>query len=161
MTHLTRKTAVRIVALGAAAVALAACGGSDSGTMASSDARTVNIAMKDNLFTPSLVTVANGETVRFVFRNTGQVTHDAFLGDAKAQEDKEMEMRSASSTTMGNMDKTNMDNMSSAMGNAGITVAPGKTGELTHTFQAGEKLLIGCHEKGHYAGGMKITIVVS
>jgi uncharacterized cupredoxin-like copper-binding protein len=43
----------------------------------------------------------------------------------------------------------------------GITVEPGERGELTYTFQAGDELLIGCHEPGHYAGGMKITIDVS
>ena len=43
----------------------------------------------------------------------------------------------------------------------GITVEPGERGETTHTFgdEAGE-VLIGCHQPGHYEGGMVATIDV-
>jgi uncharacterized cupredoxin-like copper-binding protein len=40
----------------------------------------------------------------------------------------------------------------------GITVDAGDTGELTHTFEAGDELLIGCHQEGHYEAGMKLTV---
>jgi uncharacterized cupredoxin-like copper-binding protein len=45
-------------------------------------------------------------------------------------------------------------------GDAGIKVEPGKTGELTHTFRKGESVVIGCHEPGHYAAGMKLAVAV-
>ena len=43
----------------------------------------------------------------------------------------------------------------------GITVDPGDINTLTHTFKAGDVLVIGCHEPGHYVAGMKLALTVS
>lgn len=43
-------------------------------------------------------------------------------------------------------------------GEGGITVEPGGTGELTHTFREGDELLAGCHQPGHYEAGMRVAI---
>jgi uncharacterized cupredoxin-like copper-binding protein len=43
----------------------------------------------------------------------------------------------------------------------GITVDPGKTGELTHTFDRTGTVEIGCHQPGHYAAGMKLAVTVA
>jgi Zn-dependent protease with chaperone function len=43
---------------------------------------------------------------------------------------------------------------------ATITIEPGGTGDLTYTFAAGEEIEIGCHERGHYAAGMRLAITV-
>lgn len=141
-------------ALAVLALIVTACGssGNDDGSSAVGT-RTVNVEMRDIAFSPKSVDVHAGETVRFVFHNKGKVAHDAFIGDGQAQDDHEMEMRESSSTDMG------MNHGGSDEG--GITVAPGETGELTHTFKSGDKLLIGCHQSGHYAAGMKMTINVS
>jgi len=42
-----------------------------------------------------------------------------------------------------------------------IFVAPGATGELVYTFTRPGTVLIGCHEPGHYALGMRAVITVS
>lgn len=42
-----------------------------------------------------------------------------------------------------------------------ITVEPGDTGELTHTFDESGEFEIGCHEPGHYEAGMKIDVTVA
>jgi uncharacterized cupredoxin-like copper-binding protein len=42
-----------------------------------------------------------------------------------------------------------------------VTVEPGKTEELTTRFDDAGTYEIGCHEPGHYAAGMKITITVT
>ncbi len=42
-----------------------------------------------------------------------------------------------------------------------ITVPPGKTRELTYTFEAHGETLAGCHEAGHYLGGMKAAVTVT
>ena len=122
---------------------VAGCG--SGGTKASG--RTVNVEMRDIAYSPTQLDIRAGETVRLVFHNTGKVAHDAFVGDSKAQDDHEMEMRQAGD--MGEMHHTGNE--------GGITVQPGKTAELTHTFQAGDTL-IGCHQAGHYAAGMRITV---
>jgi len=133
------------------ALALLAACGSDStstGAGASSSAdRTIDVEMRDIAFSPTSVDVRAGETVRFNFKNTGQVTHDAFIGDAAAQDAHEKEMREGH----GEHGKE---------ANA-VSVKPGKSASLTHTFDTPGQLLIGCHEPGHYTGGMKITVNVA
>lgn len=135
--------------LAVAAIGLSACGGSDTTAETPAAPRTVKIEMQDISFSPDAIDVKAGETVRFVFTNNGALTHDAFIGDEKAQADHETEMLEMSG-----------DGGHDAMGEEGaITLEPGKTGEFTHTFAAdSDQLLIGCHEEGHYDAGMRITI---
>ena len=131
-----------------ALVLLAACGSEDTSTGAGAGAdRTIDVEMRDIAFSPTSVDVRVGETVRFNFKNTGQVTHDAFIGDAAAQDAHEKEMREGH----GEHGKE---------ANA-VSVKPGKSASLTHTFDTPGQLLIGCHEPGHYIGGMRITVNIA
>jgi uncharacterized cupredoxin-like copper-binding protein len=132
--------------LALAAIAAAGCGGSGPSRSASAS-QTVVITMRDIAFTPDRVTVPPDRPVRFVFNNTGKLAHEAFIGDDQAQMDHEMGM----SSSMGGM----------AHGPDAITVQAGQTGTLTHTFGASDRLLIGCHEPGHYAAGMKVAVTGS
>jgi uncharacterized cupredoxin-like copper-binding protein len=155
-----------ITAAGLAVLAVAGCGGRSHQTMThdsaggtsgggtgstggAAAARTVDVEMHDIAYVPTTVAVRAGETVRFVFHNKGQAVHEAFLGDEAAQAAHEKEM-----------EKGAMGGMKGGEGNE-IKVDPGKTGTLTHTFGAGESLLIGCHEPRHYGAGMKVTHPVS
>jgi uncharacterized cupredoxin-like copper-binding protein len=45
-------------------------------------------------------------------------------------------------------------------GNA-VTVEPGKSADLTYTFSDDAAVVIGCHEPGHWASGMKATVLFS
>jgi uncharacterized cupredoxin-like copper-binding protein len=132
-------------------VLLAACGDDDT---SSGDTRTVEIDMVDIAFDPDTLEVSPGETVRFVFTNTGGVAHDAFIGDEAAQADHEADMRAEDDDDMhgGGHGEDDTD---------GVTVEPGDTGELTHTFDDAGTIQIGCHQEGHYQAGMKITIEVA
>ncbi|MDQ1487755.1 MAG: hypothetical protein QOJ23_269 [Actinomycetota bacterium] len=147
-----------------AVVAVAgACGGGSHHAGPAADkaggvaTRTVDVEMRDVAYSPTSIPVQAGETVRFVFHNNGQAVHDAFLGDEAAQAEHEKEMRSESSGS----GSGGMGGMGGGHGDAGIKVEPGKTGELTHTFQKGQSVVIGCHEPGHYAAGMKLALTVS
>jgi uncharacterized cupredoxin-like copper-binding protein len=42
----------------------------------------------------------------------------------------------------------------------GIALKPGETKELTVTFDSPGMVIAGCHEPGHYGGGMKATIEI-
>jgi uncharacterized cupredoxin-like copper-binding protein len=146
-------------------LATACGGGSDSGSDnaggglssgQTDDVRTIEVNMLDNEFSPDRIEVSTGETVRFVFSNEGNVAHDAVVGDEAAQAEHEEEMRAAESASSG-AGMGGMDHGPEGEGGA-ITVDPGETGELTYTFAAGEGVLIGCHEPGHYDAGMKIAI---
>jgi uncharacterized cupredoxin-like copper-binding protein len=135
--------------------------------MPTGGARTIEVDMADNEFRPARVEVAAGEPVRFVFSNEGEATHDAVVGDEAAQAAHEDEMRAAEPE--GDMGEDMGDDGGMAHGSDGgsddeagaITVEPGDTGELTHTFAAGDEVLVGCHEPGHYDAGMRLTIDVT
>jgi uncharacterized cupredoxin-like copper-binding protein len=105
--------------------------------------------MSDNSYAPTSVDVAVGETVRFVFDNTGAVAHDAFVGNPDAQSAHEDEMREAEEMGHGGSD----DNA--------VTVEPGDNAELVYTFSEGGPVEVGCHQPGHYASGMKLDVNVS
>jgi cation-transporting ATPase V/Cu+-exporting ATPase len=106
--------------------------------------RTIDVAMTDDAYGPSAMAVATGQTVRFVFRNDGAVVHEALIGDATVQARHDA-----------------MANMSHHDGLPVIDVAPGATGELVYTFTRPGTVLIGCHQPGHYALGMRAVITVS
>lgn len=142
------KRVMFLLAVPALAV-LAACGSSDEPSAAAGpdDARVIKVEMRDVAFAPAAVDVRAGEKVRFVFTNRGQVTHDAFIGDQAAQEEHEKEVRA------GHGDH--------GKGSNAVSAKPGKTAELTYTFDRPGQILIGCHQPGHYTGGMKATVNIA
>jgi len=145
---------LRSLLLGIALVAVA-CGDSegDSATESGNSVRTVEVTMADIRFEPATLAVRKGEEIMFLFRNSGAVVHDAYVGDAAAQAEHEADMRGGGG---GHDAHGGGDD-----GAGAITVEPGRTGTLTHTFAETGEIEIGCHEPGHYAGGMKIAVVVS
>ena len=158
-----------LVLLAAGALAFGACGGANSksadatapatGTAAPADApaaasapavpRRVEIEMFDIGFKPTSIDVKPGETVSFVFTNKGKISHDAFLGIKAEQDEHEKEMRAMK------------DPNDHAGHEGGITVSAGQTGALRRTFTDAGTMEIGCHQAGHYAAGMKVTINVA
>lgn len=140
----------RIIAVssGLAFLATACGGGHDMADMNGDDTtRNITVEMVDLAFRPSSLSVRPRETVKFSFVNEGKVAHDAFVGDAAAQATHEHDMRAG-----GGMDHGDMTNA--------ITVQPGKTGTLTYTFSKAGQILIGCHQPGHYAAGMKVAVTI-
>jgi uncharacterized cupredoxin-like copper-binding protein len=149
------RTRTLVAPLGALLVLVAAaCGSGGDGNDtagrgaggAGGRARTVDVEMRDIGFAPATLTVAQGETVTLRFTNVGKVAHDAFVGDEAAQADHEAEVRDG----MGGMHHGDSDDA--------VTVQPGKTATLTHTFDRTGTVEIGCHQPGHYAAGMKMTV---
>lgn len=146
----------RILALMATLTLLGgACGGGSDddggeGAAGGGGTRTVGITMRDIAFDPAELTVRRGEEVRLVFHNEGKLVHDAFIGDEAAQDDHETEMRRADAEGGHGHDAGAAD---------GITVDPGKRGELTHRFDQAGEVFIGCHEPGHYPA-MRIRVTV-
>ena len=142
-----------LVVAAAALLLTAACGGggdsdrkSDSGAV-----RTVDVDMVDIAFEPTVLTATAGEQVRFVFRNRGSAVHDAFIGDRASQDGHEREMRQAEQGGHGGGHEDE----------DALTLDPGKKGELVHTFDGSGTVEVGCHQPGHYAAGMTITITVT
>lgn len=93
-------------------------------------------------------TVSAGETITFRVTNVGNLAPDFTLGDEAAQAEHEAEMAEMESGEMMH-DEPNV-----------LSLPPGETHELTWHFTEPGTVLIGCHEIGHYAGGMIATITV-
>jgi uncharacterized cupredoxin-like copper-binding protein len=133
------------VGIAAGLVACAPSGGGGSPT--NQGPRTVQVQMSDELrFEPAEFTFQAGETVRFEVTNAGAIVHEFLIGDEAAQGDFEMEM-----SEEGGMAHD---------GEAGVSVEPGQSETFEYTFAEAGDLLAGCHESGHYDGGMKATITV-
>jgi len=109
--------------------------------------RTVTITMLDSMrYNPASVTVKQGETIRFIVKNSGKINHEMVLGTEK--ELKEHYELMKKNPEMEHAD----ENM--------VTVLPGKTGEIIWQFTKAGKIDFACLIPGHYDGGMKGTVKV-
>ena len=109
--------------------------------------RTVKVDMSDKLrFTPASLTVKQGETVKFVVKNSGKLMHEMVLGTM--QELKEHAAMMQKHPTMEH-DEPYMAH-----------VAPGKTETMVWQFTKVGEFHYGCLVPGHFEAGMVGTIVV-
>ena len=110
-------------------------------------ARTVRVDMADTMrFTPSEITVKQGDTVRFVATNRGKLPHEMVLGTRK-----ELEAHAALMKKHPGMehDEPNM-----------LHVSPGTTGEMGWQFTRAGEFFFACLEPGHYEAGMVGKVIV-
>ena len=115
---------------------------------AKSAKRSIEVGMADNMrFTPARIDVRQGETVKFVVRNTGKVMHEFVIG-TKSENGKHAEMM---------VKFPNMEHDEPYMAH----VPPGKTGEIVWTFNRAGEFEFACLIAGHYQGGMVGTIMVA
>jgi uncharacterized cupredoxin-like copper-binding protein len=135
-------------ARGVAALLLlaAACGGHEEHRAG----RTVNIEMRDIRFDPDRVEVKTGETVEFVFRNTGQAEHEAVIGDETVQESHE-----------GDGSGGHAGGHKGSEDAPRVVLSPGRTGKLSYTFDKPGHLFIGCHVPNHWDAGMKVAVSIT
>lgn len=109
--------------------------------------RMVEISALDLLeFDPETLEVQSGETITFVVTNDGKNVHEFVVGGESYQQEHATEM--SGGEQMG-------------AGANQIEIKPGATKSLTWTFTQPGEVLYGCHEPGHYEGGMVGTIEVS
>ncbi len=112
--------------------------------------RTIEVTANDNYtFDPPSVAISKGETVIFKVTNAGSIPHTFLVGDQAAQDEHEEEMTSGENMA-GMHDEPNI-----------VEVQPGETGEVVWHFTDSGTFIYGCHETGHYAAGMKGTIIVT
>jgi uncharacterized cupredoxin-like copper-binding protein len=115
---------------------------------AASVKRTIEMNMSDQMrFTPDRLEIMEGETVRLVLRNTGQLQHEFVLGTRQQLEAHAAMM--AKSPAMAHEDPYTSH------------VAPGKTGEVVWTFNRPGEFDFACLVAGHYQAGMsgKVRVI--
>jgi uncharacterized cupredoxin-like copper-binding protein len=135
-----------VVVLVVAAGALSGCGGRASAGAPPPDADgTIVLDVRYSKFSLDEITVARGQTVRFVIRNHDPIPHELIVGDQHVQDVHERGTEAHHAERPGE-----------------VSVAAGATAETTFTFTAAQpgRLLFGCHLPGHWAYGMKGTIRV-
>ena len=114
----------------------------------------VRVVMNDRFrYRPNAIVVWAGRRVTFAVTNAGKIPHEFTLGDRATQLDHEHQMQLM--PAMGGHVHTH-----GAAGGGTLTVPPGETRSLTWTFDEPGLVLYGCHVLGHWAAGMKGTIVV-
>lgn len=109
--------------------------------------RTIEVRMTDDMrFVPALVDVRQGETVRFLVRNDGQVLHEMVIATRL-----ELDAHAALMMKFPTMehDEPHMTH-----------VRPGKAGEIVWTFNRAGSFDFACLIAGHYQAGMVGRIVV-
>ena len=157
------KKPMMVAALAVLVLTATACGsesGSDAGTSDGDGARTIEITALDELrFDPESIEVGVGETIRFVVTNDGATLHDFFVGDEAAQMEHEDQMQGG----MAHDEMAEMDEGTDGHGETGeaLSLGSGETRETTHVFDEPGTFLYGCHQPGHYDGGMVGTITVA
>lgn len=112
--------------------------------------RTVKVAMGDNMrFTPQMITVRQGETVKFVLSNRGKGMHEMILGTMEELKEHDRMMKKF----------PEMEHDEPHMAH----VKPGTGQELVWTFNRPGDFHFACLLPGHFDAGMvgKIKVVAS
>lgn len=114
-------------------------------------ARVVQITMRETadgkmLFAPDKITVKRGEQVRFKVVNRGDIAHEMTVGTFEENKKHKEQMEKH-------------PDMEHDEPNA-IRLAPKKSGDILWRFTKAGEFEFACLIPGHYASGMKGTIVV-
>lgn len=125
--------------------------------------RAINVTMYDNYYEPTEIALKEGETVKFVVTNKGELVHEFNIGTATMLTEHAPEMQMMVDHGVLEADRINWDaakTMQTSMGhgmhdapNAAL-LEPGKTGEIVWKFPSGGTLEFGCTVPGHYDAGM-------
>ena len=103
--------------------------------------RTIEIRMSDKMrFTPELIQVRQGETIRLTHFNDGKIMHEFVLGTKKELDEHAALM----------LKFPTMEHDEPYMAHVGA----GKTGEIVWTFNRAGEFDFACLIPGHYQAGM-------
>lgn len=109
-------------------------------------------------YEPRTITVTVGQPVVLRITNTSTIDHEALLGDEKVQKAHAAEMKDAAA--MGHDMASHGATTKAKPGEGFTTIAPKKTAEIRTMFTKVGRTILGCHLKGHYEGGMRLTVIV-
>jgi uncharacterized cupredoxin-like copper-binding protein len=103
--------------------------------------RTIKLNMDDQMrFTPKVINVKQGETIKFVLTNNGKVMHEMVIGTmTELKEHAELMKKNPG-----------MEHEEPYMAH----VKPGKTGEIVWTFNKPGEFEFACLIAGHFEAGM-------
>ncbi len=110
--------------------------------------RTIVVEMDDSMsYTPAEIQVTQGETIRFVVKNAGQIKHELSLGTEQALLEHLEQMKRF----------PGMEHDEPSQ----VVLEPGQQGEILWQFTRAGRVHFGCLMPGHYEAGMKGRVEVS
>ena len=109
--------------------------------------RTVNVDMSDQMrFNPASLSVKQGETIKFVIKNSGKIMHEFVLGTLSELKEHSALMQKF----------PGMEHAEPYMAH----VAPGKTETIAWQFTKAGNFHFGCLIPGHFEAGMVGNVAV-
>ncbi len=127
--------------------------------------RIIEIVLTENRFTPNRISIKQGETVRFVLRNTGEAVHEFNIGTALTHVAHRKEMETMVENGVLEFDRINHHLMKMDDDGGGRAkmhddanaklLEPGDSAEIVWTFSADAELEFACNVPGHYEAGMR------
>lgn len=151
------------ITLGFISSSALAAAGHDDGSQSVSSAeidRTIAVTTGDLWFKPDDLSIAPGETVKFVVENTGRLEHEFVIGSADDQaEHREMMQQMASNGGGHDMSAGHHGGMQAM---PSVTVAAGETKTLVWTAPEtlDAALVYACNIPGHFEAGMRGELMV-
>jgi len=124
---------------------------------------TIDVVMYDNYYEPEEIAVKEGETVRFIIKNAGNLVHEFNIATAAMHEAHGPEMAMMVDHGVLQPDHINWDAakaMQATMGHGmheeanSILLEPGQSGEIIWEFPEHIELEFACNIPGHYDSGM-------
>ncbi|WP_282611145.1 cupredoxin domain-containing protein [Pelagibius sp. Alg239-R121] len=131
--------------------------------IASDATRTIEVTMYDNYYEPESLDVQEGETVRFVIKNEGDLVHEFNIGTTEghaAHQDEMMMMVEHGVLEADRINWTVARKMQASMGHGthddpnSTLLEPGESGEVIWSFPVHATLEFACNVPGHYDAGM-------
>lgn len=124
--------------------------------------QTIEIKMYDNYYEPENLEFKEGQTIRFIVKNMGELVHEFNIGTAAMHASHQEEMEMMVEHGMLEPDKINHEMMKMDMGNGtmehndpnSVLLEPGKDGEIIWRFSENAELEFACNIPGHYDSGM-------
>lgn len=125
--------------------------------------RTISVTMYDNYYEPENLDIKEGETVKFVIKNAGELVHEFNIATAAMHKAHAPEMMMMMEHGVLEGDRINWDaakKMQATMGHGmhdepnSVLLEPGKTDEIIWTFPKHAELEFACNVPGHYDAGM-------
>ena len=130
--------------------------------------RTIKIKMYDNYYEPNEIKVREGETIKFIVQNLGEMVHEYNIGTKEMHIKHQPEMQRLVDNGILLIDRVDMikmkemsktDHSLSHSHSNSVMVEPNKTGEVIWKFSKNITLEMACNVPGHYQTGMVGNII--
>jgi len=120
--------------------------------------RVIEVGMDEMKFDPESISVKEGETIKFVVSNDGNIIHEFNLGTSETWKGHKGEMIDMLQNGMMTMKKVNHDKMMKAGmmhdDPNSVLLEPGETAEVIWTFTEATEMGFACNVPGHLEAGM-------